>query len=330
MRQNTDVVRAYADELVEQLLSIYESTCPDFERGDEVEPDREWLALGAMNYAWELFDLLSGWAQNHFIGMQYASWNPVELDQYPNRDEIYPKEGCYDPRSAEMERLGESFRQRGDLIELPRFPPEGYVEALSIGVPGMRQLPEVFLRRGLMRIMRSTPSGGSCWRSAIQGAFIDADNGLENPLFKPADAAGQGNKPKADKYKHLACLYVRYLQGAGQTLTSARQIVGDAIGVSEDTLKSWERTISTKREDRAFEILAVKFAGRWFSRDVFNYKITRSPDGMVDDPDYNYRLENIYIQTAAREYAEVVTRVSETEYLGFLAESLARAKLGEV
>lgn len=91
-------------------------------------------------------------------------------------------------------------------------------------------------------------------------ALAALDQGEVRPLFEPK-ATGRHGGAKWDGMRHRALEHIAFLVGQGVGKGRAQKRVGDQMGVSTNTLKGWDRSMSTSLEAQ-HQIGLAKRAGK--------------------------------------------------------------------
>ena len=237
-----------AVECLYRLRRNFEETDPNI----EFESDRLELAHQTIRMFWNIYRAYVVWAQ-HYIAGRYMVHEYSELADFlwdrldKNRDDL----------DYVYEEVGTAMgwnRQRADIPDVTD-PLEEFLE----------ENPEINLtasmRRRLFIDMCMTTNADAWWAKAVQAALQDVEYGERNPLFEPESGA-HGSPSLLRHARRLATGHVRFLHGKGARKLDARLEVSEAIGVSEATLRSWDRTLCQDENDE-FSLFCCEVAGRF-------------------------------------------------------------------
>lgn len=253
MGQRRKEMREAIAPFFDELLRLYEFSEPE----SKEEFDRLETARVVIDYAWFIFTQLAGWAEFHVTGLVAAEWHPEDL-------------------SLIAEELG--FEQSADSPFLE------YVGAILHNSPyanvqdpmyqkikaAMEQkdllyVPNAMMRDMIIESLTSDPHSTPLWRKELLQSLSGLNDGFVSQLLRPSKLKTTGNVNAIKHWKLLAIEHVSAMVGHGYKKYKALEIVGDAIGQSIETLRSWEKEIS-KTHDGQMELLVALRTGELRAR----------------------------------------------------------------
>ena len=210
--------------LLRQLAELEKRSHPD--GGEASAQGKDMCAFTALETAGQLVRALAGWAIDHQVGLALQ---------------------------------GLQFVPRGPVSDLPE-----YLQARAIvdshqhehtgGKHRINEFDPLVARRLLMNLLRANP-GGFPHNLANQSvrALEDLSFGDPAPMFQPASTDRKANLAEM-RLQLRAIAFVEYMVEQGSKKYAAQEKVAAAIGVSPETLRTWEHRLRT---DPAFGTLAV-------------------------------------------------------------------------
>lgn len=243
--------KKWAYELIDQLEKYEELSNSEIEN---CEYDRTQLAHAAVSTFWKIYGGHMIWAENYIRGRIIVFDQPKlqeclsEIIDFDRDDEDYP-----------FEDVGSLFGWNGRKGFL------GYTSEIIETAAAAYQRGEweysLRAQRELYIQMSATRLGDAWWLKETRSAYESVQIGAKPPVFEPEKKV-HGDPEKLHHAKFLAVAHVRLLCGAGSKKLDARLEVGEKIGISEASLKSWEAEIC-KTEYDAFSLYACECNGYW-------------------------------------------------------------------
>jgi hypothetical protein len=250
MPRDSDI-RATVQNYVDQLLELYEQTDP--RGGEKTEDDKLWRARQAVQIWWYLHGELMVWAQSHIVGYCIAKNNPVIVDKLTRLfvDKI-------SENSHELEFLGRHYPLNPHCEDI-----DAYI-AIEEMVEDYHEeiLTNEILREVIDELHMSTNANNSFWRFELQNALRALNDGEALALTKPSGGRKQGRPHLLKIWKGKALMQVHFRCGQGMKKYRALEEVGEAIGQSPETLRSWEKELM-KSEYDANQMYCSELAGRF-------------------------------------------------------------------
>lgn len=287
----------WTDQYIQFLKNVYFETDP--RNGAESEMGKHTIAQLAIENFWYLHGKLLGWAQAHLTGYSILIENPKladfleeklghpltedshELEQIGLAYNLNPAD-CNDPALERMNNL---------LDEFSSLHADG--DEVILTTPAMRQT--------IIELLMSRCADNSYWRGDLQQTLAALNEGQADPLAIPSPGKRQGRPHSLNEWKQKALRHVHFLIGKGYKKYRALEEIGDAIGQSPETLRTWEKELRNSY-DRAKELDCCELAGRFDSH-------FRGDDGAqmpnIDDfEDWRGVNDIIYAQNLHREIAK--------------------------
>ena len=226
---------------IDVLFDLYEETNPDL--GKESAVNKTELANYAIETWWRLHGKLMAWAQNHMVGHsiltenhEFSNWFQENLGRDVEED------------SHELEYIGWQYnwlnmpeanndvhKEVSALLdymideELPQGPPE--------------PLTDKAMRTLVSELLMSRSADNSFWRMELQRSLSALNFGEVMPLMRPDPKKKQGRAFSLREAKAEAIMQVYFMLGKGMKKYIALEKVGDGIGQSPETLRSWEKSL---------------------------------------------------------------------------------------
>ena len=243
---------------IDNLVAIYEETNPELGEVSE-ETKLENISL-ATDMWWKLFGDLMGWAQSHLVGYSILQENPEYM--------------------AILEKvLGESIHNSSHILEhygwtytwnRPCGPSQSQ-DAMDMLLDELREdetfpegLNDAAMRTMLTEILMSKSGTSSFWRMPFQNSFQALNHGELDRLATPVDERKQGQPYKLRTWKIRAVSQVNFMIGKGYKKYKALEKIGNEIGQSPETLRSWEKQIVATDPDGEIQLFASKVAGELY------------------------------------------------------------------
>jgi hypothetical protein len=183
--------------------------------GSATSKSKDMAAFDALELAGELVACVAGWAIDHQIGLAAKGLQFVPLQPSGTKD--YPEylEGRTRVDSHEHEKAG--ARETGD-----------------------KRGPE-FLRKCLMNLLLLNPGGWPVWLCQQTSDAIERlEYGETTPIFDPVRDGRKRNLPMRKLERDALAMVAFRRQAYNMTKEDALSEVAGALGVSPDTIKSWE------------------------------------------------------------------------------------------
>ena len=253
------------DGYLQFLKEVYFETDP--QQGEESEVAKHELAQLAVEKVWYLQGKLLGWAQAHLTGYSILSENPALVSF------LEEKLGYQlDEDSHELEQIGLLYNFNppdDDDPALLRM--ESLLNEFKARYPGDEEvlLTATAMRRTIRELLMSRCADNSYWRFDLQNSLAALNKGEVDDLAMPSLGKRQGLPYSLNRWKLEALRQVRFRVGKGYKKYRALEEVGEAIGQSLETLRSWEKELEKSR-DEAVDLYCSELAGifdRHFSGD---------------------------------------------------------------
>jgi hypothetical protein len=243
-------IREYVQPFIDRLFELYEETDPS--KGPASESDKLIQAQTAIHIWWRIYGKLLLWAQAQIVGDEIASYNPGLVDAL---NEFRGSQ--INENSHELELLGLGYSWNPPKHQAER------VRALMEAVEGNGDdLDDEALRRVILRLLLSTDANSSFWRFPLQQAFRALNGGERDDLCEPAKARRRGRPYRLDRCRAIAISHVYYLCSQGMKKQIALRRVGEALAVSAETLRDWEKSLGVDDWFRR-EWVAASLAGEF-------------------------------------------------------------------
>jgi hypothetical protein len=225
-------IREYLQPLIDRLFELYEETDPS--KGQASESDKLVQAQAAIHIWWLIYGKLLLWAQAQIVGYEIAKDSPSLVDALNNF-----RGGEINEDSHELELLGLGYSWNPPWHQAER------VSALTEAIEGIEDdLGNEALRRVIVRLLSSTDANSSFRRFPLQEAFRALNAGERDAFCEPAKARRRGRPYRLDCCRAIAISHVHYLLGQGIKKHIALERVGEALNVSVETLRDWEKSLT--------------------------------------------------------------------------------------
>lgn len=241
---------------IDNLIEIYEETNPDL--GEISELEKMENISWATDMWWKLFGDLMGWAQSHLTGYAIMKENPEFIDFLANKLNKTIHEG-----SHELEHFGWTYspnRPDGECEE------QKAMELITHDEYGEQILPEPLtdsaMRTLIAEILMSRSGTTSFWRMPFQHSMFALNHGEVDSLSSPISERKQGRPYQLRSWKIEAVSQVNFRVGKGFKKYIALEEVGEKIGQSPETLRSWEKEILKNDPDGEVDIFVATLAGK--------------------------------------------------------------------
>jgi hypothetical protein len=221
-------------------------------RGSASEELKLEHARTAIEIWWYLFGDLLLWAQSQIAGYEY-------LRAHQDFSEKLSKKFRCDisMNSHILEYVGLTFSHNCVDYEDPLLRQvESAMAKYNVDIEGA---PKRYLIRELLA---SRSANSSFWRFELQSALFALNLGHVEDILKPVPVRRQGDPIQLLNWKVRALQHVYFHVGKGMKKHRALQVVGNSLGQSTETLRSWEKFIDGD-EDMMMELHAAKIAGEF-------------------------------------------------------------------
>jgi len=226
-----DNIRAEVQPFIEELYELYKETDPS--KGPESEKFKLHHAQNAIHIWWRVYGYLLLWAQSQIVGYEIARESPEYAKQlFKSRDDDLT------PDSHELELLG--LTRAYNIPNRQEFRVNALIEATETFQEGLN---DDVLRRVIVRLLLTTELNSSVWIDPLVTALRAVDAGELTSLLKPSKTRRRGQPYQLDQARSGAVSHVHYLMGKGKKKYIAQQRVADALAVSTDTLRDWEKAL---------------------------------------------------------------------------------------
>ena len=116
--------------------------------------------------------------------------------------------------------------------------------------------------RSLVRELLMSRSGNSSfWRFELQHALYGLNEGWVDEILKPEPFRRSGDPGNLFFFKLMALLHVYFHIGKGQKKYRALELVANELGQSTETLRSWEKQLTSSDDDLMTELECSRLAG---------------------------------------------------------------------
>ena len=201
-------VRRVALKYLDELLEIY--ACTDPKPGPTSEKGKNGNALHAIRLANCLTHSFTHWAENHIAGSIYRYSHSQDKATFDCNSHANEHEAWNDAEG--MPLTAEQYRE--------------YIATVLENSPFSRHENSIFIRHG--------------WRGRLSDQ-LRALNAGEAQLTKPSRTTKQGRPYTLLHLRWLAVLHVHVLVGTGLKKFAAENQTADALALSVETLRAWEK-----------------------------------------------------------------------------------------
>jgi hypothetical protein len=253
------------------LVKLYESTDPA--HGEVSEQDKLESARQAISIWWYLWGELLLWAQSHLAGYEMLKAHPELRERLEKR---LGTNFTVDSHVVEYVGVYFSWNHVDDSDPMLRVIHEIMGEEFEI------TMTDPPLRPIIRELLVSRSANSSFWRFPLQHALFALELGDIDDLVKPSEIRRQGNPVELYKWKLLALSHTRFLMGKGMKKYIALEKVGQALGQSVETLRSWEKAYGFD-DDFMMGLRAAELAGEL--EDVLD---TRPIDHIIEEYGQEY------------------------------------------
>lgn len=241
---------------LQYLKEAYFETDPA--RGEEAEVAKHELAQLAVEKFWYMHGKLLSWAQAHLTGYAILSESPELLGFLEEKlgHELHQD-------SHVLEQLGLVYNFNPPDPFDPAFERMGaLLEEFKALHPGEGEiiLPPSAMRYAIKELLMSRCADNSYWRMDLQESLAALNEGEVDDLATPSPGRRQGLPYSLKRWKLEALRQVRFRIGKGYKKYRALEEVGEAIGQSPETLRSWEKELE-KSPDREIDLRCSELAG---------------------------------------------------------------------
>jgi hypothetical protein len=217
----------------------------------DCEYDRTELAYQSLQVFWRIYQRYVSWVRDFIVGQTMYGQNEglrLALD-----DKIdWNRQDAEDYFFESMGRF-HTFNHRN------AWQPDPIAETVEDGIEAGENWFDERLERISFSRMFYTTVADLHWAHSFAAELHKVNLGERSSLFEPQKSA-HGDALALFQAKKLAVGHVLFRVGAGRTKLSARLEVGDAIGVSEASLKAWESDLRELVEV-SFELDGFEAAG---------------------------------------------------------------------
>jgi hypothetical protein len=241
-------IRRTVSRYIDSLIRLYEETDPA--QGPASEENKLEYARQAISIWWYLFGELLLWAQSHIAGYEIGRSNPDFIHKLAK---TFGRE--IDVDSHVLEYVGLGFSWNRVNYDDPTM--EKVEEVMEKEKPAM---DDPALRSLIRELLVSRSANSSFWRFPLKDALFALNVGHVEDLVRPEPIRRQGNPVQLLNCKMMALRHVYYHIGRGLKKYRALQLVGDELGQSPETLRSWEKSIIGD-EDFMVALVGAKLAG---------------------------------------------------------------------
>lgn len=260
-----DDLDEWIDGHLQFLKDVYFETDP--EQGEKSEVAKHELAQLAVEKFWFMHGKLLSWAQAHLTGHSILSENP-ELVSFLEERLGHPLH----EDSHALEQLGLVYNLNPPDVDDPALERMFVLLAeFNARRPSDNKvvLTQSAMRATILELLMSRCADNSYWRHDLQHSLAALNDGEVDRLSTPTPGKRQGLPYSLSQWKLEALRQVRFRIGKGYKKYRALEEVGQAIGQSPETLRSWEKSLQKSR-DREIDLYCSELAGlfdRHFSGD---------------------------------------------------------------
>ncbi len=292
---------------IDSLVRLYESTDPG--NGPSSEEDKLEAARQAISIWWYLWAELMLWAQSHLAGYEMLKSHPELRERI---EKLLGEVSTAD--SHVLEYVGVYFSWNhvndGDPMLTAIHDVMGEEFQITMSDPPLRPI--------IRELIVSRSANSSFWRFPLGDAFFSLEQGQVDELVKPSEIRRQGNAVAVYHWKLHALSHAHFLVGKGLKKYRALEIVGQSIGQSVETLRSWEKAY-TFDDDFSMTLRAAELAGL----------LEKELDARtVTEIIQKYGAE-YFRHTSDVEYAKFVLRDLREETLDHVRDGLRSARAGK-
>jgi hypothetical protein len=214
-------IRSLTQPLIDQLYELHDEV--DARKSLTSEAGKLEKAKRAIHIWWHVYGGLMLWAQSQIVGYEMMKASPklrAELTEIG-----------IDENSHVLELIG-----FGCAFDDPSLrPPIANLETT---------LSNEALRNVIARLLVSTDGFSSFWRVPLVQALRATNAGEKFPLFELGKTRRRGRPYVLDAVRSSAVAHVYYLSGKGIKKHIALERVAQALAVSVETLRGWEKSLS--------------------------------------------------------------------------------------
>lgn len=260
------------------LIKIYKETDPSLgENSEEFKLER---ARHAINVWWKLYSRLMAWAQSQILGFAICSEEP----EFRKRIESIVKHDLT-VDSHDLEHIGMQWianRAPNESETLEKY--DQILEAEFGELADMVYFKTHTMRKFIDEILMSTSVDSSFWRMELQHSLRALNEGEVDELSAPSPLKKQGQPYSLKAWKYHAVIQVCYRVGKGMKKYRALEQVADGIGQSPETIRSWQKELSTEH-DYFFDFRCAEIAG--FHEKDFEESSTSEIYDYIDELGFN-------------------------------------------
>ena len=219
-------------------------------KGAASEDDKLEYARQAISIWWYLFGELMLWAQSHLAGYEIGRSNPRLMHKLAK---TFGRE--IDVDSHILEYIGLGFSWNRVNYDDPTM--EKVEEAME---KNKVEMDDSAIRYLIRELLVSRSANSSFWRFPLKDSLFALNLGHVEDIVRPEPIRRQGNPVQLLNCKMMALRHVHYHIGRGLKKYRALQLVGDELGQSPETLRSWEKSIAGD-DDFMMDLVGAKLAG---------------------------------------------------------------------
>lgn len=242
-KSDDELIRESAQFYFELLIDLFKESHP--EGGEDTEIGKLERARNALEISWRLRDCIAIWAQAQLVG--YC----ISKDDQELLDFLAQKSGQHiDKNSHIIEALGmqcsPNNRERTDRA-FPKM--DNWLEEWEMETGQEIIISPETLRSIINEMMMSRTGNSSFWRMELQHSLLALNKGEVSDLVAPVRVKRQGRPYKLKHYRANAIMHVYFRVGKGMKKYRALEEVADALAVSPETLRSWEKNLKSNEDD---------------------------------------------------------------------------------
>ncbi|MFT4090763.1 MAG: hypothetical protein QM645_08530 [Asticcacaulis sp.] len=256
-------IREEIDIYYNKLIELYEHTDP--KHGDNSEINKLYYSRKAYEIWWYMHDKLMLWAQSHLFAYHQMRENPELIDKFETitQDELTEN-------SHYLEFLGSHYS-----FNVPDEQHEIYIYTGDFLTQNDYEIQESTYRSFLNETLTSRSANSSFWRFDLIEALTALNEGEVMELLSPVPLKRQGKAFSLRRWK-LACVKKVYFEyGSGLKKYAALTKAANIIGVSTETIRSWDKELRLN-DNAAFEIECARLAGKLSLLSEHEYEIAKN------------------------------------------------------
>ncbi len=229
MKRDTEI-REKANILLEELLELYEVTDPSFV--EKTEDQKLENARKSIDVFWQLFDLLTYWAQCHILALARSNVDTEFINQIMDEhpETHINSHVLEDVGDQFMRSIGEDFKNEETIFfadDADYLKSDGRLDQI--------------LRHHIFEMLASRTAKSHPWRYLMQKSLRALNEGQIESLLKPPPIRRTGKPFYLNQWKLEAVIQVLFRVGQGMKKYRALEIVSEGVGQSVDTIRDWEK-----------------------------------------------------------------------------------------